>query len=426
MRKWMGNLLAMTAAAALMVLLLELFLRAVIYFSPEKAARLFIEPAPTTIGMTAIASDGRTHLKGDTLDKRAHKFINHPFVIYRNYPNESGPDPYREASTFKVNSAGLRGEEVSRQKEAGVFRIVVTGGSVAFGVHASSDDATWSSRLQEKLNACGAFPGRVEVLNAGVLGYIAVQELLYLQMELLDFSPDLVLALNGFNDFLVATSETSGCTKPVEEDLIYFVYRDLANSLEQYAWDRKIPVSAQISDLMVDLVTQAYIGKFFYRRIKTYRERPAPAQASTDAGGPKDDMKLDICREVVEKVYQRNLEKMARMLVSRNIALLIAVQPHLLLKSRPAPDEEAIIQADLAESPQYRQLTEATYPLLVHAAKAAAAEHQPTAFMDLTLVFGTRPEPMFVDDAHLTDPGNDVVADALAEYLCRNRPIFVK
>lgn len=114
------------------------------------------------------------------------KLMVHPLVGYTNLPNQKTPQ-------FSINSLGLRGDEILR-KRPGSMRIVVIGGSAAFGTGLDDDSETFSSQLEKALDG-------VESINAAVIGHRSGQELAYLVSELLDLEPDWVIALDGFNDF---------------------------------------------------------------------------------------------------------------------------------------------------------------------------------------------------------------------------------
>ena len=109
----------------------------------------------------------------------------HPFAGYANLPNQS-------TKHFSINSRGLRGPEVARDK-GGRKRIAVVGGSSAFGTGLASDDDTFEVQLGRLLNA--------EVLNGGVIGHQSGQELVLLLTELVELQPDLVIAYDGWNDY---------------------------------------------------------------------------------------------------------------------------------------------------------------------------------------------------------------------------------
>lgn len=113
------------------------------------------------------------------------KLALHPFAIYTNLPNQ-------RADHFTIDERGFRQNGLSRpQKEK--KRIVLVGGSTAFGTGLESDRETVASQLAELLDA--------EVINAAVIGHGSGQELTYLVTDLVDLHPDLVIALDGWNDY---------------------------------------------------------------------------------------------------------------------------------------------------------------------------------------------------------------------------------
>ncbi len=113
------------------------------------------------------------------------KLALHPFSIYSNLPNQ-------HSDHFSTDDHGFRssGRDLPLDAHA---RVVLVGGSTAFGTGLESDSETVASQLAQSLN--------VEVINAAVIGYGSGQELTYLLIELVDLHPDMVIALDGWNDY---------------------------------------------------------------------------------------------------------------------------------------------------------------------------------------------------------------------------------
>jgi hypothetical protein len=108
-------------------------------------------------------------------------------------PNAEGW--WREEGTayVKINSAGLRDREHSREKPPNTFRIAVLGDSFAEAFQVSREETFWAL-LEQRLQQCPNFAGKhVEVINFGVSGYGTAQELITLRREAWSYSPDLVL-----------------------------------------------------------------------------------------------------------------------------------------------------------------------------------------------------------------------------------------
>ena len=105
---------------------------------------------------------------------------------------------------FTTNSWGYRGPEFSARKSPGTFRIVVLGDSAVMNMEMSDAD-TWPLKLgtllqtdSEFLAARGA--NRVEVINAGHIGWRSREGLIRLREEVSRFEPDLVLIAFNWSD----------------------------------------------------------------------------------------------------------------------------------------------------------------------------------------------------------------------------------
>ena len=99
---------------------------------------------------------------------------------------------------MKINEQGLRGEETSVSKPAGVFRVLCLGDSSTFGCNVPLKQ-TYPYLLERLLRQRN--PQRsIEVLNAGVPGYSSYQGMRALETWLADYQPDLVVAYFGIHD----------------------------------------------------------------------------------------------------------------------------------------------------------------------------------------------------------------------------------
>jgi hypothetical protein len=118
-------------------------------------------------------------------------------------PNASGRwfDEWREYDVqFRVNGQGLRDDEHTYDKPAGVFRVLVLGDSFVEAAQVSLADA-WHQVLEAELNRAGETP--VEVIAAGVGNWGTDQELLWFRTEGVRYHADLVvLAFFPHNDFM--------------------------------------------------------------------------------------------------------------------------------------------------------------------------------------------------------------------------------
>ncbi len=123
-------------------------------------------------------------------------------LFWKFRPNQVIKSDFFVEGEYRINSFGLRNEEFSKIKPAGVFRIICLGNSNTFGWKQRESDA-YPQQLQSLCDA--KLPGlKIEVINAGITGYSTYQGKIFLGEEILRLEPDLVLVNYGWNDLLPA------------------------------------------------------------------------------------------------------------------------------------------------------------------------------------------------------------------------------
>ena len=136
-------------------------------------------------------------------------------------PNVAGTYQREGRNYVQINSAGLRDREHSIAKPANTIRIALLGDSYCEGLQVPLEQTFWRL-LQQKLESCGQFAGKhIEIINFGVSGYGAGQELITLQQKVWQYSPDIVMLLvttnNDVSDNLRSLKKT--------DEIPYFYYR---------------------------------------------------------------------------------------------------------------------------------------------------------------------------------------------------------
>src|SRR5215203_1706022 len=165
----------------------------------------------------------------------ALRIINYSFPTfysadeYRGYvltPRIEGWYRKEGESYVAINSDGLRDIEHTKQKPANTLRIAIIGDSYAEALQVPLEKAFWKI-AENRLQSCSAVGGKaVEVINFGVSGYGTAQELITLQRQVWEYSPDVVLlAVTTNNDI---TDNVRALKKT--DEIPYFVFRD--NRLE--------------------------------------------------------------------------------------------------------------------------------------------------------------------------------------------------
>jgi hypothetical protein len=157
------------------------------------------------------------------------------FLVVKAYDNELGNSPQRhlysavrghelnpgyrrdfDTGGRLIHSAqGFRRDGlIEMAKPDGVFRIFVLGGSALYGIGVQggtyprhptlANDQTITFFLERELNAQVRAAGidvQIEVVNAGVTAYQTFHHVLYFYETLYEYQPDLLLFLDGHNDF---------------------------------------------------------------------------------------------------------------------------------------------------------------------------------------------------------------------------------
>ncbi|CAN5316663.1 hypothetical protein BH09BAC1_BH09BAC1_25580 [soil metagenome] len=86
----------------------------------------------------------------------------------------------------------------TQEKPLGIYRIVLVGGSVARGREPENSIAHYlEQELSQRYNA-----DNLQVVNAGISGYVLQQELILIQTIVQNYKPDLIIGLDGYNDLL--------------------------------------------------------------------------------------------------------------------------------------------------------------------------------------------------------------------------------
>jgi hypothetical protein len=124
------------------------------------------------------------HDMGDYLAFRPMK---HPAVIWA-------------AGEVYINQYGFRTKDFTVEKPFGIYRILAIGESSTFGFHVS-DDKTWPYLLNEKYKTTSLDHKKVEVINLGLPWYNSEDNLNLLNFAL-TLKPDLVIYYGAANDIV--------------------------------------------------------------------------------------------------------------------------------------------------------------------------------------------------------------------------------
>jgi lysophospholipase L1-like esterase len=155
-----------------------------------------------------------------------------------------------------TNEHGFRGRvSTARRPEPGTTRVIGVGDSVMWGTGVDQEDS-FLGRLADQLEA--ARPGEFEVINAGVVGYSTLQEAVFLEQRLLEFSPDVVVVNFCANDML-PTEDPFGSARRMVVDYLTGLLQEPNGSLspEEHGFVEETIVALRSADLVEPVIDDA-------------------------------------------------------------------------------------------------------------------------------------------------------------------------
>jgi lysophospholipase L1-like esterase len=261
-----------------------------------------------------------------------------------------------------INDLGLRTAPPTT-KAAGEWHIAVTGGSTVWGWRVLDAD-TIPVRLQEALHRQGHT--NVTVYNFGIEGATLTQELALLKHFREIYGIDQALFYTGGNDvfsgYLGATSPSQRMG-PFWEALSTF---ELTKTIERLVTTWREPSAQRLTQLDEQVLPQILRDSSLRKGIN----------AATD-----------YCRMVMMRCD-------------------VVLQPFLLGRQSPAGSEAAIVQSLKRVYPRLDVLSSQLYRDALAAAPAGQVH-------DLSGTFDQTSQQVFIDSVHLTEAGNELVAQRL-------------
>jgi hypothetical protein len=337
-----------------------------------------------------------------------------------------------EYSKLRVNDQGFRRTSPTAvTPPAGITRVFLVGGSTAYGsnglypqVAAASldEDTTIDRHLETLLNE--RHPGRhFEVINAGVPEYRLFQEFTLFREKLLGYGPELVIFLDGHNDFSTLTNElaSSSPIAPYWNNRLFVRAERVLNASDALA-------PAYFLDL--------YLGRrsYAYYALATLLQRVADWRA-VDAGGgratgwgtrpfvvgeeaalrAKHAEQLGRIRKRLH-FYVDQVRDLRAVAESRLVRVLYVLQPEIVAE-RGSDLSAQELEIQRIAFAQHRDLGTVAWRQLGPelAAELASLTSEHFGFLDLQRIAARDPDTLYTDYCHLTSKGNAVVAAALAD-----------
>ncbi len=325
------------------------------------------------------------------------KLVMHPFVGYRTMPSQKTP-------YFSINSLGFRGKDFEQgegqdQDQQGRGRIVVVGGSTAFGTGLRSNEETFAAHLERLL------PDK-QVINAAVIGYQSGQELVWVLTHLVDLRPEMVIVLDGFNDFGQVLSQEQDFNRlgingfdELEEQLrmLYVVSASscvgklaaVPTLMFPHVWQTFKEIRSRTGEALYRALVRWGVFRFL-KRVGLWTEGIKPAF----------DRRIDL----ISRRYAVNMIKMRNVLKGFDADFLCLLQP-----------DGELVQTD---SRTKGALSAEHYGLFREKAKSLL-QQEGVAVVDLNEYGERLRSEMFMDRAHLDSQGNRIMAEIAVEAIKR-------
>jgi hypothetical protein len=347
---------------------------------------------------------------------------------------ENQTSPY-----FTLNAQGLRADApLDAAKPPGEVRILLLGGSAAFGQFSASTGVTFGQQLEARLNqqvkaqkdgsqqyrpdvlpyyadelekALKLPPkirdARYRVINAAVPGYASGNTLAQFSNQLSgkNYQADVVVVVDGYADLLLPSGQPAAEIPNLDRLVAHPVGHLWSSTVEG----------------VKGFLGQSYILK----AVPFWLTQPQPgvaqlvdpAAAESAAGGLADRLSNDEA-ELKARVqrYQRHLQQLGQLTSAAKLPLVVALQPELSRRS-PSNLSERERQALEQAGSNYGARVKAGYGLLLQATEAVKKENPGVTLVKLQEPFDALKGEGFVDPIHLADGGQKLVADRLYEAI---------
>ncbi len=294
--------------------------------------------------------------------------------------------------TLRIDANGFRNTgDVSEARSPGVRRLMLLGGSTAFG-WGLPDGEDLAAHLQEELSGAEKW----EVINAAVPYYTSWQEACAYTHRLHRFQPDVVVVLDGRNDVRYAIMQGGNWTPASEGGVGELPFVDAA------------PGTITGDPARRSLLMRSALYRRVYARVAP-RYVPPPVRPPAEGAAADSGALARVDARFIEQ-FNDHRRQIAERVTRDGGACILALQPVIHVGKPLTPEEQRFSHMwdDLGE--QFG----AVWPLLRSAVVDAEG---PGVRLDLTEVFADFDGQAYLDECHYTSAGSRRIAEVLAEQV---------
>ena len=344
----------------------------------------------------------------------------HPYFGYVNTPNavidfsDRVPSEFGHGAVATIDANGFRNPGAESIKPTHEYWIGLFGGSVAFGVPASTDDHTISGYLERALQVARRDGQRVRVFNFAVPGGQQPQQLL--MATLLCSRLDGVITFDGVNEVVVPSCYNLGSIPSEFPYLPYYSALHGRGVSDDQVVESTMLKRRQARFARWPRVVQIVLASWHANDVSRRRQRLMELQDSTPFQSTFPTTSSSAAEFAVRGAdnWARHTRSLALFCRAVGIRSLHVVQP-IPDRAKPLTTAE---RDRVAAQGEVVAVRDAGYSRLVQHADALAREGLPVE--GFSAVFAERTEAIYTDLVHFEDRGSRIVAERLARRIAES------
>jgi hypothetical protein len=320
---------------------------------------------------------------GKLLDKNVSKNICRDSLdIFTFWSRDNGliNEPNQKFRTININTDGFRGSEIN-DKLDDTYRIMMVGGSTTFG--GLSDEQTIPAYIQKILNKESEI--QVEVINAGVNSAWSTTEYQLIKNKLIKYQPDLIIVYDGWNDINV----------PLSVQL---------QSMEELEINTNLETIKKIFKFFRTDVSQIDSPLILYQIGKSFKSFLSIDSLNID--NQVNDMSK------ISSIWMERSKNICELGDKNNFKVIVSIQPFLGTSDRKL----SVSEMKLFES---TQLSKIVNEYKVFENKLIELEPFCDKTLNLTDAFDGINKPIFYDEVHIADQGNQIIAKKISKLILK-------
>lgn len=310
-----------------------------------------------------------------------------------------------------INSDGFRGDEITKAKPDGTYRIFVVGGSTVL-CDKMPFEKTHVRILEKLLQEHYQKQMKIEVLNAGNSWHTTEHSIIKYLFKIKDYDPDLIILWHAANDLYRSFAPERLCHRKFQSDYSHF-WGPLANIIFEYHKERtRYRPKLISSSFLLNRIFMLFEGRLYTDMRNAIRSHKQKA--------------IDITEFPSLNSFKRNLNSMIQIVQNDHVKLILATQPFLYNENLSKAEKKRIwfpqtfCINEKGEYPSIKSMEFGVNLFNSETKKIAEIHHIPLVDLEAHI---PKNREFFYDDFHYTAKGNQLMAETLFEFITKNNII---